>query len=177
MCKREKHNLHRSEKEFRFSMQRIKTMGKMASRPQMSVCRPGLPTPGTGRLICLREPVILWSRRAAWQEGLPLGPSDQGRAVTQVESQWSRGGASISQHCGSLRLIDKLLLKLIPVPEHKSFLLFLWHYLPLFLPNVRFLCRLFTKSYSLCSFKYDFPCFKTLRGKGDANKCSNVCSL
>lgn len=74
MCKREKHNLHRSEKEFRFSMQRIKTMGKMASRPQMSVSRPGLPTPGTGRLICLREPVILWSRRAAWQGDSLLAP-------------------------------------------------------------------------------------------------------
>ena len=146
-------------------------MGKMASRPQMSVCRPR-----TGRLICPSEPVILWSRREAWKQELPLGPSDQGRAVTQVESQWSRG-ASISQHCGSLRLIDKLLLKLIPIPKHKSFLLFLWHYLTLFLPNVCFLCSLFTKSYPLHSFKYDFPCLKTLGGKGDANKCLNVCSL
>lgn len=72
-------------------------------------------------------------------------PSDHSWAVTQAEWQQTSSRASISQHHG-LSLTDKLLLKLIPSPKHKSsllfLLLFLWHYLPLFWLNVHFLCSL-----------------------------------
>lgn len=143
MHEMKKHNLYKSEREFRYSIQRIKIMGKTVPHPYMSLCLPSLPTLGIAKLICLDEPIILLPRRKAWQWELPHWPNNHRCAVTQAESQWSSGGASISQDQSSLSLNDKLLLKLIPEPKHKSFLLFLWHYLPLFLLNVRSLCIVF----------------------------------